>query len=335
MIRLRDFAIILCLVLGLTPAGVGAAPAQQIPLPPGWKQLTWEGVIISYDPARYVFNAAKPDDGRARTMATLVESPNPCPPRGAGCSFGLARLQLFPGKGMDVWGWVKSNRPAMLEGATDLIIADRQAVEWVEGAESSGSQASYVVPVGKEMLVLEGSLSRELVGRIQFGRPAPAVLAVGQAASTTPARAWDLWTKPVGGEHVYERPRLYGGTLLTIVAMTPNAVMVRTSDDVTGWIQASAATALTANLMVPGERSQFQGSTVVQVGLRNGVPLRRSPRSTAPKLLDQLMFGQEATLLGVRGDWARVAYVDDARRTQVGWARWYYDGARYLSFAVH
>jgi hypothetical protein len=335
MIRLRDFAIILCLALGLLPAGVGAAPAQQIPLPPGWKQLTWEGVIVSYDPRRYVFNAAKPDDPLARAMATLVESPNPCPPGGADCSPGFARLQLFPGKGMDVRGWVARNRPEMREGVTDLIVADRQAVEWNEEAGVSGFQAEYVVPVGTEMLVIEGSLSRDLVGRLQFSRPAPAGLAVGQTASTTPARAWDLWTKSVGGERVYERPRLYGGTLLTILAMTPRAVMVRTSDDVTGWIQAPAATALTANVITPGERSQFQGNTVVQVELRNGVPLRRGPRSTAPKLLDQLMFGQEAMLLGVRGDWARVAYVDDARRTQVGWARWYYDGARYLSFSVH
>ena len=327
MVRLRDVVIILCLFLGALPAGT--AMAREVPLPPGWKQVTWQGVIISYDPTRFVFNMAKPDDPRARAMARLLESPNVCPPGRANCAPDSARLQLFAGNGMDVRGWVAKNRPALVEGATDMIVADRQAVEWV------GEADIYVVPVGSDMLLIEGGLSGGLVRRLQFIRPAPVGLAVGQTASTTPARVWELWTKPAGGERVDERPRLYGGTLLTIVAMTPKAVMVRTSDNVAGWILAPAATALTTNVLVPGERGRFQGQAVVRVETRGGLAMRRGPRSSAPKLLEQLMFGQEAMLLGVRGDWARVAYVDDARRTQVGWARWYYDGARYLSFAAH
>jgi hypothetical protein len=233
---------------------------------------------------------------------------------------------------MDVRTWVTRNYASLVVQYSDTVIADRQAIKHVENAGVSGERVTFIIPVGTEMLVIDGSLSTELAGRLAFSRPAPAVLAVGQPAITSPGRAWDLWTAATGGARVVERPRLYGGTLLTIVAMTPKAVMVRTSDDVAGWIHAPAVSALTTNVLMPGERARFEGSSMVQVELRSRVPLRRSPRSTAPKLLEQLVFGQKAMLLGVRGDWARVMYVDDARRAQTGWARWHEDGARYLSF---
>lgn len=336
MVRFRSVVIVLGLLIGLLPAGgVRAMGRQQVPLPPGWKQFTWEGVIAAYDPRAFVFASGKPDDLRARAQATVTESPNPCVARTASCSPASARFRLFPSSGMDVRSWVTRNFASLANRYTDTIIADRQAVEHVENASSASAHVTFVVPVGTEMLVVDGSLSRDFVPRMQFARPLSTVLAVGQPAITTSGRAWDLWTDAAGGTRVFERPRLYGGTFLTIIAMTPRAVMVRTSDDVTGWIQAPASTALITNVLTPGERGRFEGSSVVQVDIRGGIPIRQSPRSTAPKLLEQLAFGQQATLLGVRGDWAQILYVDDARRAQTGWARWHYDGTRYLSFAVH
>lgn len=336
MVRLRSMVMVLGVLIGVLQAGgVGASGWQQAPLPPGWKQVTWEGVIVAYDPRSFMFVPGKPDDVRARAQATIRESPNPCAGRPAKCSPASARFQLFPSSGMDVRAWVARNLASLANRYTDTIIADRQAVEYIENGSSTSARVTYVVPVGTEMLVVDGALSRDLAPRMQFSRSAPATLAVGQPAITSPGRAWDLWTDAAGGSRVFERPRLYGGTLLTIIAMTPKAVMVRTSDDVTGWLQAPAGTALLTNVFAPGERGRFEGNSVVQVDLRGGIPIRQSPRSTAPKLLEQLAFGQQALLLGVRGDWAQVLYVDDARRAQTGWARWYYDGTRYLSFAVH
>lgn len=335
MVRLYRMVMVLGLLIGVLQAGSVRAAGQQAPLPPGWKQVTWEGVITSFDPRSYIFAPSKPDDPRARTQATVTASPHPCTARAANCSPVAARFQLFPSSGMDVRAWVARNYASLANRYTDIIIADRQAVEYIENASIASARVTFVVPVGTEMLVVDGPLSRELAPHLQFSRSASTTLAVGQPAITSPGRTWDLWTDVAGGTRAFERPRLYGGTLLTIIAMTPRAVMVRTSDDVTGWIRASASSALITNVLTPGERGRFEGNSVVQVELRSGVPIRQSPRSTAPKLLEQLAFGQQALLLGVRGDWAQVMYVDDARRAQTGWARWYYDGTRYLSFSVH
>lgn len=333
MVNLRDVIVVIALLSAFVPFRSMAA-AQDAPLPPGWKQVVWEGTTISYDPRRFVFTPGRPDDLRARTKAVVSETPNPCPTRDANCSPSSARFQLFPGSGMDVRSWVARNLASLANRFTDTIIADRQAVEYVENAGAAVARVTYVVPVGAEMLVVDGTLSREIVPRLQFSRAVSSMLNVGQPAITSPGRTWDLWTEPVGGTRVFERPHLYGGSLLTIIGMMPKAVMVRTSDEVTGWIQTPASAALTTSVKIPSERSRFEGSSVVQVAVRGGIPVRQTPRSTAPKLLEQLNFGQQATLLGVRGDWAQIMYVDDARRTQTGWARWYYDGTRYLSFAV-
>ncbi|MDQ5852248.1 MAG: SH3 domain-containing protein, partial [Chloroflexota bacterium] len=189
--------------------------------------------------------------------------------------------------------------------------------------------AVYMVPVGADILVIDGSLSDDLAARLQFARPAPAQLAVGQVAMTKPSRTWDLWSQATGGTRVYERPKLYGGTLLAILAIRPAAVWVRTSDGVTGWIRAPAATALTPTAEMVGEPARYAGARFVQVVYRTGVALRRSPRSTAPKLLGRLDRGQIIELLGVRGDWVRVVF-DDGRIRTIGWARWHYNGVRFI-----
>ena len=170
---------------------MGASGWQPAPLPPGWKQVTWEGAdIAAYDPRSYVFVPGKPDDVRARAQATISESPNSCAARPANCSPASARFQLYPSSGMDVRGWVARNFASLANRYTDTIIADRQAVEYIENGSSASARVTYVVPVGTEMLVVDGALSRDIAPRMQFSRPAPTTLAVGQPAITSPGRAW-------------------------------------------------------------------------------------------------------------------------------------------------
>ena len=69
--------------------------------------------------------------------------------------------------------------------------------------------------------------------------------------------------------------------------------------------------------------SAGQALTVIN---RKGLPLRDEPHSQALKLREQIPQGAQVTISRVRGDWLLVALSDGAS----GWARWYYDGARYM-----
>src|SRR3712207_3553894 len=104
--RLRNMIALLGLVVGLVfpLAGARAAGAHDTSLPPGWKRVTWEAVIISY-PAAYTFSAGRPDDSRARAQATLREQPGFCDGM-ADCSPVAGTFRLYPGEGLDVRSWV-------------------------------------------------------------------------------------------------------------------------------------------------------------------------------------------------------------------------------------
>lgn len=135
----------------------------------------------------------------------------------------------------------------------------------------------------------------------------------------------DLWAEPQGTTRVAERPRLYEGTVITILAVEPNVVQVRTHDGVTGWLR-DAAPALSDDLAEQGERVRFAVRQRVAVVWPNGIPLRAEPRSTATKLRPDVDAGTQATVDELRGDWLRVTLDDGA----TGWLRWYYDGRIYV-----
>ena len=329
---LRGVAALVGLLIGLLhpPAGTGAAESSQGEVPRGWRRVVWQGIAISYNPAGYVFSETRP--GNARAAARLDERADPCQDANvADCGRGYVRLRLYPTGGVDVRTWVAHN--AALVGAgfarnfTDTIIGGRQAAMYIVPADLAPSVA-YAVPVGSEVLVIEAvPAEQRLVTLLQFTQPRSEQLAVGQVAMTRPARTWDLWTQAVGGVRVFERPKLYGGSLLTILAIGARAVQVRTSEGVTGWIRAAAPTVLTARSAQAGETTPFMqnGWTEAQIVHPRGIALREVPRSTARRLGDPLKRGERVQVLGVRGDWLRVHH-----NGSFGWARWYYDGARYI-----
>src|SRR5258706_6629123 len=75
-----------------------------------------------------------------------------------------------------------------------------------------------------------------------------ATLSPGQTAVTRPPFARDLWAAPTRDQRVDERPKLYGGALLTILAVDTHPVQVRTEDGVEGWILQPAAQPFTGQL---------------------------------------------------------------------------------------
>jgi SH3-like domain-containing protein len=147
---------------------------------------------------------------------------------------------------------------------------------------------------------------------------------------TKPGRAWDLWNANAGGTRVVERPQLYEGAFVTIMAIQDQAVQIRTSEGLTGWIQAAAAEALTPQVAPLGEQARFTPYSQARIAEGHTIPLRESPRSTAPVRGEPVKSGQELTVMGVRGDWLRVFSPDIGE----GWVRWYYDGAQYIEIVV-
>ncbi len=150
---------------------------------------------------------------------------------------------------------------------------------------------------------------------------------VGQQVATKTPVARDLWSSAADGERVAERPKLYGGAIVTITAITPTSVRVRTPEGVEGWIREPAEQALTTDLVVEGERARFDTGVQVQIIQPSGVPLREAPSSQARKLHEQLAAGQQGMLQEVRGDWLKLLLDDGS----AGWARWYYDDQRYIA----
>ncbi len=162
--------------------------------------------------------------------------------------------------------------------------------------------------------------------------PAPEVpgLAAGQSARTRPEVALDLWAAQAGGARVFERPRLYGGALVTILAVEPAAVRVRTPEGLEGWIRVPVAEALTDDLAAQGEEARFGVGALVEIVWPNGIPLRQEPRINAAKLIEKMPAGQRGNVQEALGDWLKVTLEGGT----TGWARWYYDGERYINLAV-
>jgi serine/threonine protein kinase len=161
-----------------------------------------------------------------------------------------------------------------------------------------------------------------------WGLPAPTLppLSEGQQTRTTPDAAHDLWTTPEDGEREHERPKLYGGALVTILTVELDAVKVRTEEGIEGWIRAPVEDALTSDLNITGEQTPFTPGATVRIVEQSGIPLRQEPRSDATVLRPQIRPGEQGQVQELLGDWLKISLEDGLE----GWARWYYDGERYI-----
>lgn len=345
MFRIRAVLALIGLLLPLLlPAPEADAGAtRQAALPAGWKRLTWEGIVISYNPHEYRFEVTRPTNERARLAARLVQNPDPCVQvdPGGDCFTAVVTFQLFPNRDGDVRSWAARSGsladPYSGSAASfiDTLIGGRQAVQYHNGFGMAGPETTYAVRSGSDIVVISPSAADErIVSLLQFAQPAADRLAVGRVAMTKLSSTWDLWTAPSGGVRIYERPQLLGGAFLTILAIRPQAVQVRTSEGVTGWIHAPAATALTTRAAHTTEHIRFIDKGAVVLAPR-GLPLRTAPWSTAPNTAtERLKTGQRVTVLGRRGDWLRV-HTLDLPVNAIGWVRWQYDGARYMGVAAN
>jgi hypothetical protein len=176
------------------------------------------------------------------------------------------------------------------------------------------------------VLLISGAELNWFVGGLQLQDIGTDSLAAGQIAMSKPGSAWDLWSAAVGGTRLDERPQLHEGALVTILATEDQAVQVRTSEGLTGWVQAAAADALTSQIAPLGEQARFTAYAQARVADGYTIPLRESPRSTAAVRGAPIRSGQELIVMGVRGDWLRV-FIPEVGE---GWVRWYYDGAQYI-----
>ncbi len=159
--------------------------------------------------------------------------------------------------------------------------------------------------------------------------PVTGGLQVGQTALTRTPLSRELWSAAVGGDRVNERPRLFGGAEVTILAIEPEAVQVRTPEGVVGWLHEPAEQALTADLREIGALRRYAAGVVVRVVWPNGIPVRVEPRSDAGKQLDRLAVGQGGLVQQALGDWLHIKLENGS----TGWVRWYYDGNIYVDLA--
>lgn len=180
--------------------------------------------------------------------------------------------------------------------------------------------------------------SADAIGTALAGRPteppgdplgaatptADGLLGPGDQARIVERGAPELWDQAGGGGRVFERPKLHGGSLVTIEALdeATNAVKVRTEEGVTGWLRPPSTESLTFDLTRTGPGLALQPGARVRIARAAGIPLRAESRSTAAELRENLPAGTEALVLEQLGDWLRVRLDDRAE----GWVRWYYDG---------
>jgi Protein kinase domain/Putative peptidoglycan binding domain len=151
-------------------------------------------------------------------------------------------------------------------------------------------------------------------------------LQVGQTVLTRTPATRGLWATAAGGARMNERPRLFGGAEVTIVAIEPGAVQVRTPEGVVGWLHEPAEQALTADLSDIGVLQRFAAGVEVRVIWANGIPVRAEPRSGADKLIEQLPVGEGGRVQQALGDWLKIEFENGS----TGWVRWYYDGKIYV-----
>lgn len=195
-----------------------------------------------------------------------------------------------------------------------------QAIYEVRTSSDDPPGSYHVVP--EPQIILDGMID------IVIHAP----LAVGQTKVLF--NKLNLWTLPVGGERIEERPLLYSGSLLTILDIQPQAIQIRTEEGIEGWLHTSPGR-IYYNLD-EGDRVYYQKSdrpdyrragTRVSVVDSNGIPLRSEPGSSAAVVIDRMPPGQQGVVQELRGDWLRLV-LDDGT---TGWGRWYYDGNVYIS----
>jgi hypothetical protein len=294
-------------------------------------EVSWHGIRFQYDPQRFRFAETAPGDSQARAAADLIETPNPCANEiGTDCAPGDVRLRLYSRDGRDFWAWLAQQQVMSSYSPqgdfVDLVLAGRPAVAWPGDGIFFGSYNVYAVPVDGDVLLISGVGLEWFMSGLQLEQPTTDALIVGQIAMIKPGRAQDLWSAATGGTRLDERPQLYEGALVTILAAEAQAVQVQTSEGLTGWIQAAAADALTPQVALLGEQAHFAAYAQARVADGYTIPLRESPRSTAAAHGQPAKPGQELMVMGVRGDWLRV-FIPEVGE---GWVRWYYDGTQYI-----
>jgi hypothetical protein len=297
------------------------------------KEVVWNGLRFQYDPQRFRFAETALNDGQAYAAVSLIETPNPCLNQiGTDCTPGDVQLRLYSRDGLDFWAWLAQQQIMTSYSPqgdfVDLVIAGRPAVAWPGDGIFFGSYGVYAVSIGEDVLLINGVDLEWFLNGLQLEHPTAEILVVGQIAMTTPDRSWDLWSDAVGGARIDERPRLYGGALVTILATEAQAVQVRTAEGLTGWIQAAVTEALTTPVAPSRDQARFMAYAQARIAEGYTIPLRESPRSTAATQVQPAKSGQEFLVMGVRGDWLRV-FIPEVGE---GWARWYYDGAQYIEF---
>jgi hypothetical protein len=330
------------------PRAASDAPAYAEALPPNGLltapyELAWHGLRLRYDPQQYVFAITPREylriahDRSALDTAHLVQVPDRCSemPLGADCFPSEVRLAVFANDGLDVPRWLEQVDPGVFwwPGAAQtrsVLLGGREALAWA-GDGVRANETTYALAIGAKIVLVAGELSQPLLDGISIA-DTPPQLTPGQLVATTSDHAWELWTDPVGGERITERPRLYTGAWVSLLALREEAVLVRTVDNVAGWIHAPAAQALTTEVAVGEAPARFlaRGETIGQIIHSNSIPLRAAPFSNAPERGPALPPGQQFSIIGVSGDWLEVWVAAPATIGRSGWVRWYYDGARYV-----
>lgn len=142
-----------------------ASTAAQATLPPGWKQVTWEGIIISYPPElykqQYIFKTLQPRNS-ARASAVIEHV---CPQPGMDCGDNLY-FDLFPRNGLSARDWVLRNQKGEYHDFRDVTIGGIKGVTYEVGnpREYPGATRYYVVPPNEsDMLVIAGHVPDERI----------------------------------------------------------------------------------------------------------------------------------------------------------------------------
>jgi hypothetical protein len=305
-------------------------PGESTALPAVLQEVLWQGLRIQYDSHLYTFSDSVAEVGEPQPLAaaTLNFITDPCGPNGADCPTFAAFLRLYPRDGLDLWAWLEQQKIRYGYGTdfdfVEAIVAGQPAA--MRPTHGLGGP-TYALVVGEHILLIgddSGALMTRQLEVLNEVRLAP-----GQLATTTPDRTWGLWADAAGGELVAERPLLYAGAFLAILAIEPQAVQVRTPEGLTGWIHAPVAEVLSTRTTALGEQARPSASFQAQVAQGRSLPLREAPRSTAGQLGELLASRQEITVVGVYGDWMLV-YAPAG----IGWVRWYYNGVQYVDGAA-
>jgi len=233
----------------------------------------------------------------------------------------IAHIVPAPGPRRMPWGALIAVLLAGILGALGLLLLNRDPpTQLVGGAGTTAAQVAATAPPSAGMPTIAPSPAPSPT------TGAPIAVSVGKQAFTRTDMALDLFVDATGDQRVFDRPKLFSGAAVTILVIEPAAVQIRTPEDVVGWIHQQADLALTAAPPPISIQSPYRPGARIKIAQPTGIPLRDAPRPNAPKLVDKLKPDQQATIKDVRGDWLNIMLDDGA----AGWARWYYDGARYI-----